>query len=571
LQKEPFNYPFSKQDSISQQLDPLGERDFFYESDQIRAINRRVLTDAKDPITITMAEKSKGFPLSDLVHDYLDHEPAYNPEVSRIINYYIPDFSRLDIQCNAIYQQTMRSTYALNELRSFYNEKCELLYHFIVTKFVILSQQAKYGLASQDQIDFIEAFRNTFPPERLPISGMYRPFYIGLNSSKPADNRFAEVIPYLPPVSALNLTAANNQLAPLPIFSLVPNFAGILRIIHQQGGHHPAPPQQFVVSTYENDNRLWENDFEFNYPNPNQNDVWSPNRMLRWRRWTPGLLNPASRCKSMADIADYQFNALFPTPSYRTINQNINNEFQEMGFADNINWFENLVTQQARVSRYWHESTTLDQLVKQTTGYGLYVSCIREPLEEDPFAAYNAAHQAQHVANDLAVVTQTINHYNNLGIHAPAAGVAPNAQQIAFNALFAPLHLRQQHLNAAAALPMADDEEAVFDIVNPIRELNPREPAMLRTDMYQEIRETELMKEVQLGAQITNWHADNYITDLSHVRGVQPPHNVHLYNGAYWDIVCTYKSSPFRLGPRIHIVPALREAFIVKPMDTKST
>ena len=61
LQKEPYKYLFSRQDSISQQLDPLGERDVFYERDQIIAINRQILTDAKDPITITMdKEKPKG-------------------------------------------------------------------------------------------------------------------------------------------------------------------------------------------------------------------------------------------------------------------------------------------------------------------------------------------------------------------------------------------------------------------------------------------------------------------------------------------------------------------------------
>jgi len=534
LQKEPYAYPFNKQDSISQQLDPLGERDVFYERDQSIEINRRILTDAKDITTATMDSKPSGMPITDLVQAYLDHEPAYIPQVARTVNYYIPDFSRLDVQGNAVYNALQTSSYAMNELKTYYNEKCEILYHFILSKYLILKQQAKYGLVNNDQRDFVDAFSNTFSPDMLPISGTYRPFYIGLNSATPADKRFSDVIPYLPAVSDMQMTAENNQLAPMPLFSLVPNFAALIRILHQQGGQHPAPPAQYQVSTYDNDNRLNEDNLFWNYPNPNMNDVWNDNRMLRWRRWTPGTLNRAARVRSMQDIGQYPYSPFFPTPSYRTIAQAINNEFQEMGFEHNFNWFENLITQQNRICRYFPGSTTLDKLVAPSTGYGLYVNHLSTGFTAEDFHAYDDTHQAANVQNDLAALNAQLTNFRALQIPAPAQGAQPNAVRQAYNALIDPIQVRHDALEAQAALPDADPEEAVFDLVNPIRLQDPNVPPLLRTEMYQSSNELEVNAELQKSSQITNWHTNNYITNACQIRGVNVQ-GAHLYHGRYWN------------------------------------
>lgn len=571
LQKEPFNHPFSKQDSINQRVDPLGERDVFYERDQINAINRRILTDAKDEVTIMPDLKTGGLPLSDLNHAYLDHEPAYVPDVSREYNYWIPDFSRLDAQCNAVYRQTMSSTYAMNELKTYYNEKCETLYHFTLSKFMILNQMAKYGIASRDQVDFVEQFRMAFPPENLPVSGLYRGFYIGLNSATPEDNRFAEVIPYLPPVAAMELTAANNQLAPCPLFSMMPNFAALIRILHQQGGEHPPPQAHYQVSTYENDNNIWGDNFIWDYPNPNQNDAWTGNRMLTWRRWTPGLQNVACRCRSMQDIGDYTYNPLFPRPSYRDVTQDIENEFQEMGFQNGFNWFESLVSIQQRVTRYWHDPSTLADLMKPSTGYGLYVNRIRPRMNENTFDAYNDAHRPANVAADLATVNAIITNFQGLGIQAAVAPAQPTPIQQTWMNMIQPYRQRRAALMLEQARAAPNDEQAVFEVVNPIRIENPMVPPFLRTEMYQEIRESQIHKENQIGAEITNWNTENLVAEASELRGIELPNDMELYHGRYWDIVRTYRSSSFELGRRLRMVPGMPSVFIVKPQDLKST
>lgn len=512
------------------------------------------------------SKPKEGMPITDLVHAYLDHEPAYIPNVARTVNYYIPDFSRLDIQCNAVYNALQSSTYAMNELKTYYNEKCELLYHFIVAKYIILQQQAKYGMVSRDQRDFVDAFANTYSLDRLPISGTYRPFYIGLNTASPADKRFSDVIPYLPAVADLELTVDNFQLAPMPLFSLMPNFAALIRIIHQQGGEYPAPPAHYQISTYDNDNRLWEDNFQWTYPDPNQNDVWNQNRMLRWRRWTPGTLNRAARVRNMQDIAMYRYSPSFPAPSYRTIAQAINNEFQEMGFADNFNWFENLITQQNRICRFFPGSTTLDKLVGQSTGYGLYINQLAVGLTNEEFNAYDTAHRGANVDQELANLNQMIANFEALGIQPPAQGVAANAAQNAYNALLAPYQARQVGLAAQAELPLTDPEEAVFNVVNPIRLQNTNEPPLLRSDMYQTSNELEKNEELMKSSQITNWHTDNYITNACRIRGINVE-GTPLYDGTYWNVVSTYRSSSFKLGPRIHIVPMMKENFTTKPSE----
>lgn len=566
MQKEPFKYPFSKQDSIEQRLDPLGERDVFYESEQQLAINRRILTMTKDEATIAQAAaKPRGFPLSDLIHAYLDHDQSYSPAVSKIINYYIPDFGRLNVQCNAVYRQLMMSSYAKTELKSYYNEKCEMLYHFIVTVVMILTQQAKHGLADRDQMDFLTMFNRVFPPDRLPISGLYRPFYMGLNSSTPEDKRFSEVIPYLPPVSLMNLTKSNYQLAFMPLFSIVPNFAGLLRVIHQQNTYtKKTPPKDYHISMYDNDNNLWGNDFLFEYPDGLTPDDWSDNRMLTWRRWTPGFLNQAPRVASLGDLVDYSRNELFPRPSYVNITEDINNEFEWMGFSKGFNWFENLITQQNRVCRYWPESTTLDHLIKPSCGYGLHVSRIREPSPKDIFDAYDRTHQPPDLNKIIAETDAMLTKFDAIQIQDTQA-----ARQ-ALDAIKEPYHLKREALRTAESYPPSNDEHAIFDVVDHIRKHNVMEPALLRTDMYQEIRELTLHDEIQAGAQITNWHTENYISHLSQKRGVIHPHDIHLFSGSYWDIICKHRSSSFQLGPRIHSVPSRPDAFTMKPTDPKT-
>jgi len=268
----------------------------------------------------------------------------------------------------------------------------------------------------------------------------------------------------------------------------------------------------------------------------------------------------------MQDIAMYRYSASFPTPSYRTIAQAINNEFQEMGFADNFNWFENLITQQNRICRYFPGSTTLDKLIGQSTGYGLYINHLETGLTADDFNGYDNAHRGANVDHDLEGLNQLIANFNALGIAAPQAGAAPNAAQNAYNALLAPYNVRHQALTAQAALPLTDPEEATFEIVNPIRLQNQNEPPLLRTDMFQSSKELEKNEEQMKSAQITNWHADNYITDACRVRGINVQ-GAPLYDGRYWNVVSTYRSSSFKLGPRIHIVPMMKENFNTKPSE----
>jgi hypothetical protein len=460
-----------------------------------------------------------GMSVADLVAALLSNDPSFNPEIFDTINWYCPDFTRFEAMSHAMFLTAQTSTYFTNETKKYFHEMNDKLYHAILFTILTIQNMSKHGLASSDQIDVLDGLTRSFPLGSLPIAGPFRPFYMSLMDAKSTDTRYGSIVPYIPPVSQMQMTAARYQLAPTPLWSLKPNIVGLIRSNAQSKMQHGAN-----AGAWRPDFDIWDNQHP-GQVNP-LNDTWNDNSMLQWRRWEPGFKSPALGFENYNAYVESQ---LSPNPPIIMNNVNIENELQEMSFNGNFNWFESLVYQQNRYTRYWQDSTSLDHLAVTGAGAGLHVNV--------PTIAANKVYRQADM--DAAIAAHELHQRNQQG------------------------QWEEGHEQAN----VGRIKHRLFDYLNAVRNnngVNSPFSADINVNINLRIRERQRTPEENFKLSMaTGVNSENItVSAADHLNMVIFD---KIRKGPYWPESIKFESSVFRPSVGLQRTTALSTVFIVKP------
>lgn len=370
--EEEFFHPLDRTKRILQRTDHLGLRDVIFEAEQIAQINKElVLTALPNEKMSDKPPPAAKFSTDQLVKAYLARDTTITPSHFKNVNTFVPDFSLLEIAAAYAFDQAQTSSYFRNEFQTTFHLKNDTLYHMVLAKIFTLKQMSTAGIASIDQMRIVEDFFHTFSEDTLPVISPLIPFYQSLNTCETKVPYHGIICPAIPSVSSMQFTAANFQLAPYPLFSLIPNIVGLIRMHRQLA----SDAQLAIAANYVHDCDLWDNDRPA-AANAG-NDVWvahnnQRNPMLMWRRWQPGFIIPTTNFKNNADFNAYRHSPMCIRPPLIDIANDIANEHEEMGFNNQFYWFNDVLQHQIRYARYWEGSTTIKKILQPSTGSGIY-------------------------------------------------------------------------------------------------------------------------------------------------------------------------------------------------------
>jgi hypothetical protein len=355
--------------------------------------------DALNPIPLPSNQR-EGFEIPEIVKALIGNSDTYTREIYPETNLFVPNFGLLEMMIHEMAKAAERSHYLSQELRGSYHEYNDRLYYAVLFNYSILHQMHMAGRTSYDQQCFLTFMREKYPMENLLVAGPLKPYFEALNSSKPQDDSFGIVVPWKPDIRTSPLHAGNDcQTYNMPYMHLLPDMVSLIRAHAQAKLPQPVAANQ----EFRFDNDVWVDDAKPLAPNV-ANNTWQGNRSRRWIAWRPGFSSPSG---PLLEANRYRDNQSTVAPPMIFHDREITSELAEHGFDIKPYWFNQLLTTQQRICRYWPGSTTLDRLVARDNGTGKHVLEYYRPDDTiqnhvNDAAVLNAAHA--HEAGPLIIV-----------------------------------------------------------------------------------------------------------------------------------------------------------------------